>query len=605
VEVVVHSHRVADPHGSPVGRTDSVGLPRPSPRAAPVGLQRDRTHLVDRHHDGRVVFAAHKSPQPLDHLSELRVLAPLPDPHGLEAHRLLVEDLPQPLLRDRLDDPNITAELCSRSKVHGPKAYPCPFGEEGASSPSARRTGRVKVGGRRPTLFGSRSSGSIRLKSFMTRRSHASLKNTLVAIFGGENPWLECSTTRARRIRVGSRVGFIRRSTDSPSSAVTSLTTSIGGGVNTPPGNVRSPDTQETLRPISGRGTRQPGTLSCRLRCTICRRNRSRPRRRRREGMTLLVARPYPPSMHESESETIAPTPAKSRFGSLVRQILGLVRESPPTPADRAATRDFYRTRWPYLGVLSFVGIAVIAFVVILLLHSQNPTSFTTLVTAELLVGWGTALLATAAIGELYLSFIRRSADATPNLSLSFQERQLKGYDPMGRPKWSYKHLEDGVPQSPDWDSLVLRIDNVGPGTAADLWVATVTAGELPPASDGVPRNRLPRPKRVVRFLRMNDHLDVEWRTFSADYTPDRESVDRSRDFTSDAIIAGCNDLEGTTGDVQVIALQREDEASGIWTVLPPVESEELLWRLTKGASWAIYRRMGFGLARPWQRRTR
>ena len=79
----------------------------------------------------------------------------------------------------------------------------------------------------------------------MTRRTHASLQNTMAAIFGGENPWLECSTTWARRMTVGSRVRFIRRLIDSPSSAGRSRTRSIEGRVNPFPGKVLSPDAQE------------------------------------------------------------------------------------------------------------------------------------------------------------------------------------------------------------------------------------------------------------------------------------------------------------------------------------------------------------------------
>lgn len=104
VVVVVHPEQVASAEGLRVGRPNSVGVPRPSPGAAAVRLERPRTHLVRRDDDRRVVLPMGERPPSTDLRVELRVVGRLPGLPGGEAHHLLVEDLPQSFLADRLDD---------------------------------------------------------------------------------------------------------------------------------------------------------------------------------------------------------------------------------------------------------------------------------------------------------------------------------------------------------------------------------------------------------------------------------------------------------------------------------------------------------------------
>jgi hypothetical protein len=151
---VVHPYQVADPDSPPEGLTKSVGVPRGGPSDAAGGFERDRPHLVYCHDDRRVVLVGRELPRPTDLVAEARdVRLPL-GLHGLEAHRLLVYDLSDALLRDRLD--HLGHHHCVPKAYEGPR----PDGvavvlrpREGAST-SFYRTGGVNVGGRPSARFG-------------------------------------------------------------------------------------------------------------------------------------------------------------------------------------------------------------------------------------------------------------------------------------------------------------------------------------------------------------------------------------------------------------------------------------------------------------------
>jgi hypothetical protein len=109
--------------------------------------------------------------------------------------------------------------------------------------------------GRPPTAaFGAEGVLTEALSSLMMRRTQFSLHQIMAAILGGENPWLEWSTTAVRPTTVGSRVRFINRVIASPSSGEGSRTRSTAWRTR-PAGKYLHPTRQETRHSVSGRST--------------------------------------------------------------------------------------------------------------------------------------------------------------------------------------------------------------------------------------------------------------------------------------------------------------------------------------------------------------
>jgi hypothetical protein len=253
-----------------------------------------------------------------------------------------------------------------------------------------------------------------------------------------------------------------------------------------------------------------------------------------------------------------------------------------PDASSREANIEFYRTRAAYFGGALFVVLGSFLALLIWILHVWYPQALNVSATIDLYVGFGTALLAIAAIVELYFRTYNRILDLAPNLGLSIssgKDDRVVSFAP-------------GIPFHSLAQSPFLGVTNVGPGIAKDLWTASIVDFKPKAAKEKGDGLADIGPRTVQRFVRVDGRLKVplsELVYFWGD--------EPGGGSTRASILVGCHDLEGRLGDVQVLSLRKIDSENN-WVVLDADQSERMLWELTKGRSRLWWRRMGFTFGR-------
>jgi hypothetical protein len=276
----------------------------------------------------------------------------------------------------------------------------------------------------------------------------------------------------------------------------------------------------------------------------------------------------------------------KSKSGGL-RKTFSRVFNPPIGSANRAGFLDLFRTRAAYIGFALFLLFAFWAVVGLFLAHRFYPSviDFPTLV--QLYVGLGTGLLAVAAVATMYFQAIDRIADRAPNLDLTFNIMDRNG---------KREDAEEGEVIKPWEEDLRVRITSVGPGVARDAWYYALPQDR--PGRLGMKSARGPPRFHTIpsgRFLRPDKSVELPGRRLGTQSTgEDGWSSEDQR-----VLVVGCFDLDGRIGDVQILGLERKG-STGLWEVLGPSDAEAANFRLSKGMSLTLWRRMGF-----WPRQSR